>query len=321
MRKPPTIPYATLALALLITIIQVLRSIGGSYNEIISANLNIGSWESLYNQPWRILTSPFIHHDPLHFLQNLVFLLLFGWLIEGKHGRVIMLGVFFGALVTGYVIWINLMHGWVIGISGGVSGLFGFSLISNRRSPWWTTLTHRPLHALYFANLILAVIIDIANWVPYPVAHLIHVVGIMYGAAFGGAFLLAPRSSRWRAVIIALPLVLFASQFYSPWQVERRLVKSQPMLVTAGADCQLRSTEQDSYIPAPIRFVNTSTKPVAMYWLDYEGDAKFQLWLRPGGSIEHNSYVGHPWCIVDADTQEALQSVIVTEPEQTITIR
>jgi hypothetical protein len=213
------------------------------------------------------------------------------------------------------------MHDWIIGISGGVYGLFGFSLIANRSTPWWTTLTHRPLHLLYSANLILSVIADIAGWVPFSVTHLIHVVGILYGAAFGSAFLLTQRGALWRAVVIALPILLFASQLFNPWQIERRLVKSQPVLVAASADCQLRSTEQDTYITAPIRIVNTSIKPVAMYWLDYEGNAKFQLWLRSGDSREYNSFVGHPWCIVDVDSQEALQAVIVTEPEQTITIR
>jgi membrane associated rhomboid family serine protease len=73
MRKSPTIPYATLSLALLITIIQVMRSIGGSYNELVFANLIVVSWELLYNQPWRILTSPFIHHNLLHYFENLFF--------------------------------------------------------------------------------------------------------------------------------------------------------------------------------------------------------------------------------------------------------
>src|SRR6266542_417981 len=105
-----TVPYITLTLAVLITIIQIFRSIGGSYNEFVLTNLNVGNWELLYEQPWRILTSPFIHQDILHFLENLFFLLLFGWQIERTYGRAILLGVFFGALVTGYVIYINFMH-------------------------------------------------------------------------------------------------------------------------------------------------------------------------------------------------------------------
>ena len=67
------------------------------------------------------------------------------------------------------------------------------------------------------------------------------------------------------------------------------------------------------YAPAVIRFENESAKPVAMYWLDYDGQAQFHLWLRPGGSREYNSFVGHPWCIVDVDRGEALQAAIVTE--------
>lgn len=322
MHRLQKVPFVTLTLALLITIIQILRSSGvGGYGEVVFTNLNVVSWESLYKQPWRILTSPFLHHDMLHFLQNLGFLLLFGWQIERTYGRAIMLGVFLGGLVTSYVIWINVMHGWIIGISGGVCGLFGFSLIANRRTPWWTTLTHRPLHALYSANLLLAVIIDLANWVPYPIAHLAHLVGILYGMGFGWAFLLSPRSVLRRGVVIGLPILLFASQFYSPWQVEWRLVNKQILLETASTNCRLQSITQETYIPASITFVNTSNKPVAIYWLDYEGEASFQLWLKPGSSSEYNSFVGHPWCIVDVDSGGALQAAIVTEPEQTFAIR
>lgn len=321
MRNSRTVPYVTLALALPLTIIQIFRSIGGSYNELVLTNFHHGSWELLYNQPWRILTSPFIHQNLLHFFENLFFLLLFGQQIERSYGRVILLGVFFGALVTGYVIHINVMHDRLIGISGAVCGLFGFSLISNSRSPWWSTLTHRPLHFLYLANLLWAVIVDIADWVPYPVAHMNHVAGILYGAAFSRAFLLMPRGAQWRWAIIALPLVLFASLFYSPWQVEWRLVKRSPNLVTTSADCRLRSTEQDIYIPAPITFVNISTKPIALYWLDYEGKPIFYFWLKPGKSAEQNTFIGQPWCIVDVDSGDALQVVTVTEPAQTIKIR
>ena len=317
---PRTIPFVTLSLALIITIIQIFRSLGGSYNEFVFVNLHHGSWETFYNQPWRILTSPFIHQNILHFLENLFFLLLFGWQTERTHGRAILLGVFFAALVTGYVIYINVMHEGIIGISGGVCGLFGFSLIANRRAPWWTTLTHRPLHALYIANLLWAVIVDINDWVPYHVAHMNHVVGILYGVAFGGAFLLTPRGAPWRWAVIVLPIVLFSSLFYNPWQVEWRLVRRPPILVTANVDCRLRLNQQGTYPTAPITFVNASSKPIALYWFDYEGNAHYWFWLKSGDSREEYTYIGHPWCIVDVDSGIALQAVIATEPEQTITI-
>ena len=321
MRAQRTVPFVTLTLALVITSIQLFRSIGGSYDEFVLTILHHGSWELFYSQPWRVLTSPFIHQNILHFLENLFFLLLFGWQIERTQGRTILLGIFFGAIVTGYVIYLTFMHEGIVGISGGICGLFGFSLIANRRIPWWTTLTHRPLHLLYVVNLLWAVIVDVTDWVPYNVAHLNHVVGILYGAAFGVAFLLRPRGTAWRWAVIALPFVLFASLFYSPWQLEWRLVMRTPILVATDADCQLRSAEQNVYIPAPIRFVNASTESVAIYWLDYQGKTRYQLWLRPGDSKEHNSFVGHPFCIVAVESGEALQAVTTSEPGQTITIR
>lgn len=321
MYTPQKIPVVTLILALLITVIQILRSLSGSYNEFVFTNLDVGSWELLYEQPWRILTGPFIHQNLIHYFENLFFLLLFGFQIERTYGRAILLGAFFGALVTGHVIFINVMHGWLIGISGGVCGLFGFSLIANRRTPWWRTLTKRPLHVLYFANLLWAIIVDVANLVPYGVAHLNHLVGILYGIAFGSAFLLAPRRVRWQWAIIALPLVLFISLFYSPWQIEWRIVRKSPVLVTSSADCRQKSTQQEVYIPALITFVNASTKDVALYWLDYEGKPEFYFWLGLGDSQEQQTFIGHPWCIVAVDSGEALQAVMVAETKRIITIR
>jgi membrane associated rhomboid family serine protease len=320
MRTHRTVPFATLTLALFTTVIEIFRLTGGHYFDVVLANLDVVTWPEFYNQPWRVVTSPFTHRDIIAYFVNLAFLLLFGWEIERKHGWAIFLGVFFGALVSAYVIWTNLAHDWIWGISGGVCGLFGFSLIANRCTPWWTTVTHRPLHALYLANLVWAVIIDVTNLIPYRVAHLDHLMGILYGMAFGRAFLLAPQDARWRGAVIALPIVLFASLFYSPWQVEWRLVKTPPKLVTANADCRLQSPIQDVYIPAPITFVNASTKPIAVYWLDYEGNPQFMLWLGPSDSAKDNAFVGHPFCIVDGDTEEALQVVIMTEPGQTIII-
>jgi membrane associated rhomboid family serine protease len=82
MRNSRTIPVVTITLALLITMIQILRSLGGRYDEFILTNLDWLNWEVVYAQPWRILTSPFIHQNLPHYFENLFFLLLFGYQIE-----------------------------------------------------------------------------------------------------------------------------------------------------------------------------------------------------------------------------------------------
>ena len=317
MHMPRKVPFVTLILALLITIIQVLSFF---IRDAVWANLS-ADWALLYHQPWRIVTSPFLHHNLLQFFNNLLFLCLFGWQIEPVHGRVKTLSIFLGAMVTSHVMSITFTHDWIVGISGGVCGLFGFSLIANRRIPWWTTLTHRPLHAIFLASLITPLIPFFADRQGFRTSHMSHLAGILYGAAFGITFLLMPHNTWWRRAVIVLPFVLFASLFYSPWQIEWRLVRKSPILLTANADCRLRSVQQDVYVPAPITFVNTSTKWIAVYWLDYEGKAEYKLLLKPGDAGEQNSFIGHPFCIVDTDHIEALQAVTVAEPEQIITIR
>ena len=320
MRTPRKIPFVTLSIALLITIIQILRSLGGTYDEFVLMNLDWVNWEVFYQQPWRLLTSPFLHHDLSHFFNNLVFLCLFGWHLERNYGSIKTLSIFLGALVTSHVMCITFTHDWIWGISLGVCGLFGFSLIANRRAPWLTTLTHRPLHALYSASLIAPLIPFFANMQEFRTSHMSHIGGILYGLAFGATFLLLPRDSRWCWVVIALPFLLFASQFYSPWQLEWRLVHRPPILLTSNADCQMKSIEPEVYTPARLIVVNASNQRIALYWIDYEGKPRAYFWLRPGDSDEYYPFIGHRWCIVDADSREALQAFTVTESEQTINI-
>ena len=280
--KIQKVPFVTLTLALLITVIQILRSLGGRYDELVLMNLDWLNWEVIYAQPWRILTSPLIHQNWNHFFENLIFLSLFGHQIERTYGPRIMLGVFLGALVTGHMIWINLMHNFVWGISGAVCGLFGLSLIANRRTPWWSTITHRPLHILYLANLLWAIFVDVRDSVPFQVAHLNHGIGILYGMAFGSMFLILPNRVGWRWIVSALPLVLFATVFYSPWLVEWQLVNLPLTLVTPHVNCQIKSIEPEVYIDASVTVRNSSPSEIALYWLNYEGGPDYYFRLNPG---------------------------------------
>jgi len=319
MRNSRNIPIVTIAIALVITVIQILRSLGGRYDEFIITNFDWVNWEVFYTHPWRLLTSSFIHHNLFHYFANLFWLCLFGWMIEPNYGSAKTLGILLGAMVAGPVLNITVAHVWTIGFSDGVCGLFGFSLIVNRRVPWWTTLTHRPIHAFFIAALAMPFLPFFSHLVGFGTAHLAHLGGILYGLAFGITFLLLPRETKWRWVVIALPFVLFASQFYSLWQLEWRLVNRPPTLLTSNADCRLKSIEPDVYTSANLTVVNASTKRIALYWMDYEGKPRAYFWLRPGSSDEYYPFIGHRWCIVDVDSHEALQAITVTEPEQTIT--
>ena len=320
MPKSRTIPVVTITLALLIMMIQIFRSLGERYDEFILTHLDWVNWEVFYAEPWRPLTSPFLHHDLSHFFNNFVFLCLFGWQVERNHGSIKTLGIFLGALVTSHVMCITFTHDWIWGISLGICGLFGFSLIANRRTPWWTTLTHRPLHALYSASLIAPLIPFFANMQEFRTSHMSHLGGILFGLAFGVAFLVLPPAIGWRWAVIALPFVLFASQFYSPWQIEWRLVNGPPVLVTSRADCQVRSIEPEVYTPAHLTVVNASGRRIALYWIDYEGKPRAYFWLQPNDSNEYDLFIGHRWCAVDADNREARQAFVVSAENQIVTV-
>ncbi|MDX1413895.1 MAG: rhomboid family intramembrane serine protease [Candidatus Promineifilaceae bacterium] len=309
-------PIITLTLALIVSVVYLLRLINGEAAwEYLSAR-----WFLFYNQPWRLVTSPFLHHDLPHVVINLVFLCLFGWQIERTQGWLKLLVLFFGALITAHFTFITVSHGWIVGISGGVCGLFGFSLIANRRVPWWKTVTHQPLHLIYSLFLVTPLIPFFASIIGYGVAHLNHLAGILYGMAFGSVFLLVPPNRLLRGAVIALPVLIFASLAYSPWQAEWRLVRRQPVLVTSDADCLLSSTAQDTYIPTNTIFENRSSRAVGLFWLDYEGTARFYSWIRAGSSSEEHSFIGNAWCVVDAANGEAIQAHIVSDLEETIII-
>ena len=307
------IPYVTLALALIVIVLHVLRV---NNQELVWESLS-ARWPYLYNQPWRIITSPFLHHDLPHLAFNVVFLCLFGWQIERTRGWRTFSLVFFGALIAAHFAYITLAHGWIVGISGGIVGLFGFSLIARRRTPWWSTLTHHPLHLLYFIGLVAPVFPFIANTLDYNIAHLNHLAGTLYGMACGMALLLQPHSRRWRAAVIALPLI---TPVYSPWQAEWHLVNNPPALVTAEANCQISSAVQDTYVPAVTTIENRSSQAIGIFWLDYQGVAKLTAWVRPGSNSVEHSHIGNAWCVVNAANGKAIRAHIVTDLEETVTI-
>jgi len=165
------------------------------------------------------------------------------------------------------------------------------------------------------------VLVDVTDWAPFPIAHLNHVIGILYGMAFGSAFLLISGGSRWQWAVSLLPFVLFTSVLYSPWLVEWQLVKQPLSLVTTKANCQLKSIEPVAYTPAHITVVNSSDKHIALYWLNYEGNPDYYFRLAPGDTDEYDLFIGHHWCVVDVESKESLQAFTVTEENQIITVR
>lgn len=65
---------------------------------------------------------------------------------------------------------------------------------------------------------------------------------------------------------------------------------------------------------APITFVNQTDIDVLVYWLNYSGEREFWFSLAPGESHFENTWLTHPWVVVD-DTDRCLGYVLADEPD------
>lgn len=58
--------------------------------------------------------------------------------------------------------------------------------------------------------------------------------------------------------------------------------------------------------PTSITVVNESARKLEVLWLSYDGRERSAGTLVPGGRIRTQTYVGHCWRLVDADTGEVV---------------
>lgn len=245
-----------------------------------------------------------------------------------------MLGLFFGSVVLSAVVFLYGNHGTIEGISTFTYALLGFSLLANRRQPWWKTITHNPIHLLFILD-VLGVFAAVLNQIgfyaliegtwnlhsaPFHPAHLGHVVGLVYGLLFGLAFTIKQqwRALRW-ALLIA-PAVCLISLLYSPWLPEWRLVKWGPILTSERADCRTSAVVGDT--PATLSIENRTTKGLAYYWINPEEKPLLYEVIQPYDSMkDQGSYLTYTWCVVDVETRQAVQKIVQTEAVQTVVIQ
>lgn len=143
-------------------------------------------------EPWRMLTSVFLHAQFLHILFNLYTLWIFGRMLEQSLGKARFLALYLISGFAGSVAVLLLApNSAVLGASGAVFGLFGAFAVIQRR------LGGNSVQILVVVglNLALGFIIPNISWQA-------HVGGLLVGAAVA-AVLLATRERRQRTLQIA----------------------------------------------------------------------------------------------------------------------
>lgn len=53
-----------------------------------------------------------------------------------------------------------------------------------------------------------------------------------------------------------------------------------------------------------VRFINKTMRNVVLYWIDYQGRAISYGVLPPGGYLDIDTFVTHPWIFVDQETRD-----------------
>jgi membrane associated rhomboid family serine protease len=146
-----------------------------------------------FGQPYRLLTSAFLHEPglagfgPLHILFNMWALIIVGPAIERLLGRSRFLAVYLLSALGGAALLylIGPVNVPALGASGAIFGLFGAWFVLARR----LRLDSRQVVMLIVLNLVITFTISGIAWQD-------HVGGLACGAALTAAYAYAPRERR-----------------------------------------------------------------------------------------------------------------------------
>lgn len=148
--SPPYVTGSLIAANLVVYLITGLQSHSG----LLGDQSNVGQ-NSLFNdwqlwpiavgrdgEYWRLITSAFLHINPLHIAANMIALVVIGPSLEALLGRARFLAVYLLAALGGSaaVYAFGSVAVPVVGASGAIFGLFGASLVLVRRlglDPQW----------------------------------------------------------------------------------------------------------------------------------------------------------------------------------------
>jgi len=138
-------------------------------------------------QPWRMLTSAFLHAGWLHLLVNMYALWIVGPFLEQMLGRwrfvaLYLLSAFGGSVA---VVWLGAWVQPVVGASGAVFGLFAAIAVVLRR----TGRDARQILIVIAINVVFSLVIARVSWQA-------HLGGLVVGAALGFLFAYLPRERR-----------------------------------------------------------------------------------------------------------------------------
>lgn len=203
----PVVTYGIIAVCVFVFILQNLPVVGSQItNSLVYAgaySYPSGSLSPLIGfEPWRMLTSVFLHANILHIALNMYTLWIFGIVLEPMLGRARYLALF---LISGFagslgVLLISPANQPVLGASGAIFGMFGAFFIIQRR-----------LGANATQILVLVAINLAIGFIPgFNIAWQAHVGGFIGGLLVGLIYVETrrPTRRRWQVPLVVLLCVV-----------------------------------------------------------------------------------------------------------------
>ncbi|MGM5484791.1 MAG: rhomboid family intramembrane serine protease [Nanobdellota archaeon] len=140
---------------------------------------------SLFTEPWRIITSMFMHANFTHILFNMYALFIFGPLVEQKVGTKKFLQAYFTAGILAGIV-SSFIYSSALGASGAIMGIIGMVIIL---FPHLQVLLFFVVPmSMRVAGIIFALIEIFGLFVPSGIANMAHLVGLATGILFSLRF-------------------------------------------------------------------------------------------------------------------------------------
>jgi len=201
----PLVTIGIIAACAVVYVLQWIVPNDGIYQDFAFATVyatpEYGAFE-----PWRMLTSAFLHSQGfiLHIVLNMYMLWMFGQALEPLLGRIRFLALYLLSAVGGSVGYLLLTPAYipgqpltgVVGASGAIFGLFGAMLVVQRHRGGDT----RQLWVLIAINGVIGFVVPQIAWQA-------HLGGLITGALCAAVIAYAPRGPR-RGLLQAAGLVL-----------------------------------------------------------------------------------------------------------------
>lgn len=194
----PVITYSLIGVNLVIFLLQFVT--GGFAAGAVTEALYYSPYLTGV-EPWRMLTSAFLHADFFHILFNMYSLFIFGPILESLLGRVRFSALYVLSALGGSVGVLLLAEpgSGVVGASGAIFGLFGAYFLIARK----TGGNVGQMLIIIVLSLGLGFINPSISWQG-------HVGGLVTGLAFAWVYLQTrrPNQTKWQILLVAVVALL-----------------------------------------------------------------------------------------------------------------